>query len=64
MYVELNVLGSFVVHWIGRHVYRRNIVAECKSGFVDAAMKFAEKLPKPNAFSGGVREGTVFRLSA
>jgi hypothetical protein len=63
MNVNLDVLGTTMLHWIRSHVNRADIVAEdhCRRG--EGVMKFAKKLTNPAALSHGVCNGSVLRLS-
>jgi hypothetical protein len=64
MDVELDVLGSPMMHRIRRHVDGRDIVAVDERSLGDGAEKLAEELPEPDALRDGIGNTTVLGLGA
>jgi hypothetical protein len=62
MNVNLNVLCPLMVHWVGRHVHGRDVVAEGHRHAVDGAVQLAEELLEPNAFGRSIGHCMVFGL--
>jgi hypothetical protein len=60
--VQFNMLRSFVVDWVLRHVDRRYVVAEHQRGLYDLAAELAKKVAQPCALRDCVRHAPVFRL--
>jgi hypothetical protein len=44
MNVNLNVLGTTMLHWVGRHVHSGDIVTIDKCDGAEKSMKFLEEL--------------------
>jgi hypothetical protein len=57
--VELNVLGSTMMHGVLRH-----IVAVRNGGFGNVDAELAEEMPDPGALGDGVRDSAVLGLGA
>ena len=64
VHVELDVLRSFVMHWIGAHIASRDIVAEHDRGLGQWTVQLAKQLPEPSAFSHGICDAAVLRFGA
>ena len=61
--VQLDMLGTPVVHWVAGEVDGRHIVAEDQRGGAEGRVEFTEQLPKPHALSNGVGHATVLSFS-
>ena len=62
MDVQLNMLGSSMMNWIGGHIHRRHIVTEDDRGLGEVAVELAKQLTKPDAISDRIGDGAIFRL--
>jgi hypothetical protein len=63
MNVDLDVLGTTMLHWVRSHVDHAHIVAEDHCRRREGVMKLAKKLTNPAALSHGVCNGSVFCLN-
>ena len=48
--IELNMLHTLMVHWVGGEVDHTNIIAVDKSGLVNITQQLLEQLTDPRAF--------------
>jgi hypothetical protein len=62
--VELDVLGSTMMHGVLRHVDGRHIVAVRNGGFGNVDVELVEEMPDPGALGDGVRDSAVLGLGA
>jgi hypothetical protein len=62
--VELNVLGSMMMHGVLRHVDGRHIVAVRNGGFGNVDTELAEEMPDPGSLGDDVRDSTILGLGA
>uniref|UniRef100_A0A0A9A4J6 Uncharacterized protein n=1 Tax=Arundo donax TaxID=35708 RepID=A0A0A9A4J6_ARUDO len=59
MNVDLNVLRTTVLNWIGRHVHSTNVVTLDNCGRLEGNMKFLKKLAHPPTLSNSVGNRTI-----
>ena len=64
VYIELDVLGPLVVHWVPAHVDGGDVVAEHDGRGVEGAPKFAEERAEPRALGHGVGDAAILGFGA
>jgi hypothetical protein len=63
MDIQLNVFGSPVMYWIGRHVYCTDIIAVNNGGCMNRTVQLLKYMANPTSFSNTGGHGTIFRFS-
>jgi hypothetical protein len=62
--VQLDMLRALVMHRVGRHVHRRDVITKHHSGLADKTAEFTEELPKPDTLRCYICHRPVLRLCA
>jgi hypothetical protein len=60
--VNLNMLGTTMLNWIGCHVDCKNIVTINDCSLLERSMEFSKKLAKPHGLSESMGDSSVFSL--
>ncbi|XP_047085243.1 abscisic acid 8'-hydroxylase 3-like [Lolium rigidum] len=63
MDIQLNVFGSPVMYWIGRHVYCTEIIAINNGGCMNRTVQLLKYMANPTSFSNTGGHGTIFCFS-
>ena len=60
--VNLNMLGSLMLNWVGGEVNGTDIIAVDHCSTTEWAVKLYQKLAQPAGFGDSIRDCSIFRL--
>jgi hypothetical protein len=61
--IDLDMLCSLMLNWVGGHVDRTDVVAVDKYGVAERSVKLVKKLTEPGSLSNTIGHGAILSFS-
>ena len=61
--INLNMLGSLMLNWVGGHVDRTDVITVDKYGAAKRSVKLVKKLTEPGSLSNTIGHGAILSFS-